>query len=101
MKNFKNLKKALAVSLCASMLSLGASKTKGMNIINFFKNGMGIVESVCSILIGYGLEELMRYSVIMHVDYSRSRTMYKKACYFLSKLKTLWMKHKEIMLAKN
>ena len=49
MKNFKNLKKALAVSLCGSMLFSGALKTKGMNCTCVYNSANSTSNCICSL----------------------------------------------------
>ena len=106
MSKFAKIKKTLAVSLCSSMLFSGTPKTSGMDdelIKNLTQQVSSLTQQVADLSkenigkafgisvgqaltyapIAYVLEELVRHSIIMHIDYSRARTIYKKSCYFL------------------
>ena len=80
MANFKNLKKALAVSVCGSMLFSGAPKISGMS---FFKS---LGESVFQAAVWESIDCTINTSVeskSINLNSEKARNIYKKACYFL------------------
>jgi hypothetical protein len=106
MNKFTKIKKALAVSLCSSMLFSGALKTSGMDdelIKNLTQQVSSLTQQVADLSkenigkafgisvgqaltyapIAYVLEELLRNSIIMCRDCKKTKEIYKKACYFL------------------
>jgi len=106
MNKFTKIKKALAVSVCSTMLFSGQPKTSGMDaelIKNLMQQvailnqqiadlnkenagkdfGISIGQAAAWMPIVYVLEELLRNSIIMCRDCKKTKEIYKKACYFL------------------
>ena len=92
MTNFKKLKKTLAVSLCASMLSSGAPKTKGMSnfrrLVSEFTKERSV--SVLDWFLGSAASEAsFRYSDSLidkyDINYNANvvEKMYNNVCYLL------------------
>ena len=80
MNKFTKVKKALAVSVCASMLFSVAPKTKGMS---FFKS---LGESVFQAAVWESIDSVINTSVesrSISLNCEGAKNIYKKACYFL------------------
>lgn len=80
MNKFTKVKKALAVSVCGTMLFSGAHKTSGMN---FFKSlGNSISQAAIWESIGRTVNTCVE-SRSVSLNSEEAKNIYKKACYFL------------------